>query len=94
MKLGETTVLFDPFLPAVAVALAAQPKLLAKVVDVNQSFSENYKGIFRFRFWHFGDWVTVVVDDKMPKVKESLTTCKIGDGECYWLVLLEKAYAK
>ena len=29
------------------------------MVPPDQSFEHSYCGVFRFRFWHFGDWVEV-----------------------------------
>jgi hypothetical protein len=42
------------------------------VVPPDQNFETGYCGVFRFRFWHFGDWVEVLVDDKLPTFKVSL----------------------
>ncbi len=54
-------------------------------------------GAFHFRFWVFGDWKDVVIDDYLPvsNYGRNLIFCK--NRECpneMWCSLLEKAYAK
>ncbi|XP_063386791.1 calpain-A-like isoform X1 [Cydia fagiglandana] len=79
---------------AAAAALAPTPRLLARVVPP-QSFRDHYRGAFTFRFWVFGAWREVVVDDRLPcrgAVPRLLaSTARQGD---FTLPLLEKAYAK
>lgn len=51
---------------------------------------------FRFRFWQFGSWVEVCVDDKLPSCRGRPIGLSCADptmGE-FWPALLEKAYAK
>ena len=33
------------------------PKVFAKVVPSDQSFENDYSGMFHFRFWLYGQWV-------------------------------------
>lgn len=79
-----------------AVGIMQNEKLFAKVVPHDQGFSDNYNGMFHFRFWLYGEWIDVVVDDRLPYWPDGrLLYCsnKQQPNE-YWSPLLEKAYAK
>ena len=52
-------------------------------------------GIFRFNFWHFGSWVEVIVDDRLPTINGALIYGKnVSQPNEFWVPLIEKAYAK
>ncbi len=52
-------------------------------------------GIFRFNFWHYGAWVEVVVDDRLPTVGGRLCYASNNQQQNeFWVPLFEKAYAK
>ncbi|NWZ38845.1 CAN14 protein, partial [Brachypodius atriceps] len=76
-------------------ALTFHQDILAAVVPQNQSFERKYAGIFHFRFWHFGEWIDVVVDDQLPvnEAGELLFVSSVYKN-VFWGALLEKAYAK
>ncbi|CAG8721164.1 16381_t:CDS:2, partial [Racocetra fulgida] len=56
--------------------------------------TERHPGIFRFRFYRFGEWIEVVVDDYLPTKNRRLIYAHSKNPKEMWCSLLEKAYAK
>ncbi|KAF7663280.1 hypothetical protein LDENG_00212830 [Lucifuga dentata] len=75
-------------------ALTFQDDILQQVLPIEQSFNKDYCGLFHFRFWRFGRWVDVVIDDKLPTIDGRLIFVHSKTPNEFWPALMEKAYAK
>ena len=77
--------------------MATVPDFFNMVIPQDQSFEPGkYCGIFRFRFWRYGKWLEVVIDDRLPvDIYNKLIYCSNkNQPDEFWVALIEKAYAK
>ncbi|VDK20852.1 unnamed protein product [Taenia asiatica] len=93
LRQGE---LGDCWVVAALASMVTQPRLTMRSIPQGQSFrAEWYAGCFCFRFWQFGAWEEVIIDDRLP-VRPGGRPLFIHSSRHteFWPALLEKAYAK
>uniref|UniRef100_A0A7S4NRY4 Calpain catalytic domain-containing protein n=1 Tax=Paramoeba aestuarina TaxID=180227 RepID=A0A7S4NRY4_9EUKA len=104
----------DCWLLGAMAVLATKPDMLKVVFPDKQDWGHHmqegktHPGVFLFKFFKWGEWVEVLVDDRLPvkkskwsddKGKEPISAdafaySRLGPNRAYWPLLLEKAYAK
>ena len=88
----------DCWLIAAIASIATVPEYANVAIPKDQSFAPGeYAGIFHFRFWQYGEWYDVVVDDHLPvetKTSELVYCSNEKDKNEMFGPLIEKAYAK
>ncbi|KAK7100681.1 calpain-5-like isoform X2 [Littorina saxatilis] len=84
---------------AMVASIAKDDARLKEVIldDAYPIGSWAYRGMFHARFWRFGQWEDVYVDDRLPVYKgtSNLWGARSAlDSHEFWVPLLEKALAK
>ncbi|XP_071946460.1 calpain-1 catalytic subunit-like [Antedon mediterranea] len=87
--------LSDCWFLAACAGVAKNKDLISKIVSGDQPLhGDGYCGIVNFRFWRFGSWVDVIIDDRLPTVDGKLLYAHSSNTNEFWPALIEKAYAK
>lgn len=82
----------DCWFLAAAAALAEYPERITRIFKNTEYSAE---GIFQVRFWKSGRPVWQVVDDRIPVTwDDTPINSDVGRNGAWWLIILEKAYAK
>ncbi|KAH8303716.1 hypothetical protein KR018_001977 [Drosophila ironensis] len=83
----------DRWLVSCLGVLCSLKNLFYRVVPADQTLTKA-QGVFRFRLWWCGEWVEVLVDDRLPTINGRLAFMQPQSSNCFWAALLEKAIAK
>ncbi|XP_044573397.1 calpain-C isoform X4 [Drosophila ananassae] len=83
----------DRWLVSCLGVLCSLRNLFYRVVPADQTLVKAH-GVFRFRLWWCGEWVEVLVDDRLPTINGRLAFMQPQTSQCFWAALLEKAIAK
>ncbi|QQP35238.1 Uncharacterized protein FKW44_023402, partial [Caligus rogercresseyi] len=87
----------DCWLLSTAATLAKRRDLIQRVIPAEQTLSPQdplYNGVIRVRLWHFGKWVQVFIDDRLPQRNGVYIFAQSESPNEFWIALLEKAFAK
>ncbi|KAK3599373.1 hypothetical protein CHS0354_036379 [Potamilus streckersoni] len=88
-------ILGDCWFLSACAAVSQKEKFISKVMPLNQPlYGKGYKGLVKFRFWRFGEWVDVIIDDQLPTKNKKLIYASCNEPTEFWVALIEKAYAK
>jgi len=61
----------------------------------NAVYDLRYISLCMHRFWQYGNWIDIIVDDRLPcNRRGELLFLHSSDSREFWSALLEKAYAK
>ena len=87
----------DCWFVASVACFALQDPLVKRVIPSyhqQELNTDDYCGVLLFRFYRFGQWTEVVVDDYLPTRNGKLVFMFGNDPNEFWAAFLEKAYAK
>ncbi|XP_060560457.1 calpain-A-like [Ruditapes philippinarum] len=88
-------ILGDCWFLSSCAAVSQRPKYMKKIMQRDQPLvGDEYKGMVNFKFWRFGQWSDVYIDDRLPTKDGKLIYASCTDPQEFWVSLIEKAYAK